>query len=557
MLITVLLSAQNSLIRMPRISPNAQEMAFSYQGDIWIHNFDTEQSKRLTIHEGYESNPIWNTSGDQLAFSSNRKGANNIFIVKKNGGTPKQLTYYPTGDTPYDWTSSNNIVFATTRILKGPEWDEQIYHVNANGGTPQRFIKALGSMASVSFDGNLVAFVKGACRISREDYSGSAQRDVWIYNIKTGSYFQVTSSQKNDHSPLWDASGNLYYIGAESGRYNIYKQSINTNGSVNGTSKKITDQNKNGVVSFSVSNKGTIVYSTLFDLYRIDEGQSQKINLRIESDYKFETEKEISTTSDISDFDISPNGKLIALEINGEIFVKLNNKDRKNCNNVSNHAYRDRNPQWISDTELLFVSDRDGYNEIYKAVSNDTLVGLDRSLKISITKLTKSNEDVYNVLVSPDHKKLVYRVGRANLMLADIKAGVISNNKSYSSGWAEAEDVSWSPDGKYIAYSQEDLNFDSEIFIQSVENPNNKFNISMHPRSDIAPVWSPDGKKLAFASNRSGNRGGIDYDVWMVWLKKEDWERSKIDRENGDYYSEKEADKDKKRIRIKKRIRKR
>jgi Tol biopolymer transport system component len=83
MLIPVLLSAQNSLIRMPRISPNSQEMAFSYQGDIWIHNFDTEQSKRLTIHEGYESNPIWNTSGDQLAFSSNRKGANDIFIVKK------------------------------------------------------------------------------------------------------------------------------------------------------------------------------------------------------------------------------------------------------------------------------------------------------------------------------------------------------------------------------------------------------------------------------------------------------------------------------------------
>ena len=76
MLITVLLSAQSSLIRMPRISPNAQEMAFSYQGDIWIHNFNTQQSKRLTIHEGYESNTVWNNAGDQLAFSSNRKGAN-------------------------------------------------------------------------------------------------------------------------------------------------------------------------------------------------------------------------------------------------------------------------------------------------------------------------------------------------------------------------------------------------------------------------------------------------------------------------------------------------
>ena len=545
LLITGILSAQNSLIRMPRISPDGQEMAFSFQGDIFIYNFNTKQQKRLTIHEGYESNPVWNASGNQLAFSSNRKGANNIFTIKKNGGTPKQLTFYPTSDIPYDWTTSNDIIFATTRVLKGPEWDEQIYYVNANGGTPQRLITALGSMATISPDGNLVAYVKGACRISREDYSGSAQRDLWIYNIKTDAYFQITSSLKNDHSPSWDSLGNLYYIGAESGRYNIYKQTINDDGSIKEPSKKITNHNNNGVVSFSVSDNGSIVYSTLFDLYKINNGKSNKINLRIESDYKFETENEVSSTSDISDFDVSPNGKLIALEIGGEIFVKQNNKDRKMSNNVSNHSFRDRNPQWISNTELLFVSDRGGHNEIYKAVSDDSLVGLDRSLKISIEKLTESNEDVYSVLVSPNHKKLAYRVGLGNLMLADIKDGNILNSKAYSSGWAEAEDLSWSPDSKYIAYSQEDLNFDSEIFIQSVDNPKNKLNISMHPRSDRAPVWSPDGKKLAFISNRSGNRGGIDYDVWMVWLKKEDWEQSKIDRENGGYYAEKKVDKDK------------
>ena len=60
LLTTGFLSAQNSLIRMPRISPNAQEMAFSYQGDIWVYNFNTKQTKRITIHEGYESNPVWN-----------------------------------------------------------------------------------------------------------------------------------------------------------------------------------------------------------------------------------------------------------------------------------------------------------------------------------------------------------------------------------------------------------------------------------------------------------------------------------------------------------------
>ena len=550
-LINALLSSQNSLIRMPRISPNGQELAFSYQGDIWTYNLDNQQTKRLTVHEAYESNPVWSNDGDKLAFSSNRKGYNNIFTIKKIGGVPKQLTYYPTGDTPYDWTSSNNIVFATSRVLKGPEWDEQVYQINAEGGTPQRFITALGSMATVSPDGNLVAYVKGACRISREDYSGSAQRDVWIYNIKTDSYFQATFSEKNDHSPQWDASGNLYFIGAKSGRYNIYRQPVNSDGSLKGNSIKITNQNKNGVVSFSVSDKGIIVYSTLFDLYQINNGQFNKINLKIESDNKFETEKEVSTSSDISSFDVSPNGKFIALEINGEVFVKQNNKNRKNTNNVSKHSYRDRNPQWISDTELIFISDRDGHNEIYRVTSKDTLVGLDRSLKILIKKLTNSKEDVYDIVVSPNHKKIAYRLGTGKLILADIKSGNIFNNKVYSSSWAEAKNVSWSPDSRYIAYSQEDLNFDSEIFIQSVSNPNDKFNISMHPRSDIMPVWSPDGKKLAFASNRSGNRGGIDYDVWMVWLKKEDWERSKMDRENGDYYVENEVTKEKKMKEIK------
>ena len=66
-LINALLSSQNSLIRMPRISPNGQELAFSYQGDIWTYNLDNQQTKRLTIHEAYESNPVWNNEGDMLA----------------------------------------------------------------------------------------------------------------------------------------------------------------------------------------------------------------------------------------------------------------------------------------------------------------------------------------------------------------------------------------------------------------------------------------------------------------------------------------------------------
>lgn len=538
-LATGILSAQNSLIRTPKISPDATQIAFSYQGDIWTYNLNNQQAKRLTLHQAYESSPIWNTKGNELAFSSNRKGSTNIFTVSKNGGVPKQITFYPTTDTPSDWTKDNEIVFTTNRIYKGREWDAQTYEVNADGGTPNRLITAYGSMATVSPNGKFIAYVKGACRISREDYSGSAQRDIWVYNIQTKKYIQITDTPKNDHSPLWDSAGNLYYIGAESGRYNIYKQSLTSNGSASGTPNKLTNQRTNGVVSYSVSNNGTIVFSTAFDVYRQQGSSAKKLNIQLATDYRFEQEETKTTSGNISSFDISPDGKLIAFEANAEIFVKPNNKDKKRSNNVSNHNFRDREPQWINNKTVVFISDRDGHNEIYSTTSKDTLVGLERSLNLVTKKLTKSKEDVFDLVVSPNQKKIAYRVGRGNLMVADIKEGKIVNPKTFSESWASADGVSWSPDSKYISYSQEDLDFDSEIYIQSVANPSDKVNVSMHPRSDFGPQWSADGKKLSFISNRNG----INYDVWMVWLKKEDWEKSRRDHEEGSYYSEKKGKK--------------
>ncbi|WGH75288.1 S41 family peptidase [Tenacibaculum tangerinum] len=533
-----ILLAQHTLIRKPVISPDASQMAFSYYGDIWLYNFKNQQTKRLTIHKGYESNPVWNQTGTEIAFSSDRKGNDNVFITSIDGGVPKQLTYYPTTNIPTDWTKEGDIIFTTSRVLRGPEWDQQIYKVSEEGETPTRLLTAYGSMASVSRNGKLIAFTKGACRIAREDYSGSAQRDIWIYNTETNEYHQVTTSNKNEHSPAWDAAGNLYYISAKSGRYNIYQQVISANGTAVNTATQLTNEIKDGVQTFSVSNRGMIVYTRGADVFKLEDGNSQKINLHIVSDNRFAEEETKTVSENISNYAISPDGKNIALEINGEIFVKENDKEKKRSNNVSKHPYRDINPQWIDDKTVVFSSDREGVYQLYSAVSTDTLVGLYRSLKTKVSKLTNSKKDIERSLVSPNGKKIAYQVGRGILMIADVEKGKLTNAKVYSDSWAPAEGVSWSPDSRFIAYSQEDLNFDSEIFIQSVENPSNKMNVSMHPRSDRNPVWSADGKKLAFLSNRSG----INYDVWMVWLTKTDWEKSKLDHEEGSYYPEKKEE---------------
>jgi tricorn protease len=61
----------------------------------------------------------------------------------------------------------------------------------------------------------------------------------------------------------------------------------------------------------------------------------------------------------------------------------------------------------------------------------------------------------------------------------------------------------------------------------------------MHPKQDSGPIWSEDGKKIVFSSDR--NNG--DYDVWFTWLNKSDWEKTEQDWEEEKNGEDKKDDK--------------
>ncbi len=68
----------------------------------------------------------------------------------------------------------------------------------------------------------------------------------------------------------------------------------------------------------------------------------------------------------------------------------------------------------------------------------------------------------------------------------------------------DAEDTAptWSPDGQKIAFvSQRDGN--REIYVMDADGQN-VVNVTRHPADDWTPAWSPDGSQLAFASIRTG-----------------------------------------------------
>jgi Tol biopolymer transport system component len=181
-----------SLILEANISPNGHQIAFTYQGDIWTVASSGGRADRLTIHEGYESKPIWSDNSELIAFSSDRFGNNDIFVMPASGGLPLRLTYHSASDSVIGFTANNDVLFNSRRLYAQVEREPEIHSVNAKGNnTETRFMDALGFDAAVSPDGSKVAFVRGTARTSREDYRGPANRNIWIYDIKANSYKQI------------------------------------------------------------------------------------------------------------------------------------------------------------------------------------------------------------------------------------------------------------------------------------------------------------------------------------------------------------------------------
>ena len=81
------------LLRQPDVS--AAEVAFVYGGDIWVVSKEGGLAHRLSTPMGEESFPRFSPDGQQIAFTGNYDGNQDIFVMPAKGGLPTRLTHHP------------------------------------------------------------------------------------------------------------------------------------------------------------------------------------------------------------------------------------------------------------------------------------------------------------------------------------------------------------------------------------------------------------------------------------------------------------------------------
>lgn len=135
---------------------------------------------------------------------------------------------------------------------------------------------------------------------------------------------------------------------------------------------------------------------------------------------------------------------------------------------------------------LVFYSNRDGNNEIYRADPD----GSDPR-RLTFHAASDVDPDVWR-----NGRDVIFtsnRTGNPDIYLLDTRSGQTSNLTMHAAtdGWAR-----WSPDGRQIVFhSNRDGNF--EIYVMNADGSDPR-RVTNYDGLDMFPDWSPDGREIVF-----------------------------------------------------------
>lgn len=509
------------LVSSPAVSPDGKQIAFSWRGDIWLVPVDGGQAKPLTTHEAADRQPVFSPDGQRIAFISNRRGSDQVYVMPVSGGEATQLTFHTEGYALEQWYPDGESILTCGTRDHFWRHTKRFFTIRTKPRTGESLLfDARGHDAAVSPDGKSVLFVRGGTRWWRKGYRGSQAGRIWLYNIADQSFRKVTEHPTGCRYPMWAPNGKqFYYVSGEGGTFNLWRGKLGSD-----KAEQLTAFSDDSVVFPAIARNGSvIVFRHLFDLYSFRPGKD-KTPRKIEITYSGDEHRPPTlrrTLRRSTDVAYSSDGLEVAFIAGGDVWVM--DTELREPKQITDTAEEERDLAFSPNNEaLLFVSDKGQQSDIWSATRDKPDQYWWRNETFKLKKLTDDSAVEGSLSWSPsgDQVAFVKSPGDLWVMQPDGK-----QPHRVIESW-NAPDYDWSPDGKWFVYSVDNNDFNSEVFIVPVDGSRDPFNVSMHPRDDEAPVWSPDGSRIAF----TGRRFATEVDVYYVVLREEKEDESSRDR---------------------------
>ncbi|MCK6543750.1 PDZ domain-containing protein [bacterium] len=494
---------ESRLMRFP--ATDGQQIVFTYAGDLYTVPVNGGLARKLTSDaNGYEMFARFSPNGQWLAFSGQYDGNTEVYVMPSGGGVPKRLTITATlgRDDVADrmgpstivmaWKNTSEEILFRSRMRSFNDWNGELFSVNLQGDALSQVPVPRGGWMSFSPDDKKMAYN----RIFREfrtwkRYRGGMADDVWIYDFASKTVENITNNNASDLYPMW-VGNKIYFVSDRDARsrFNLYSYDITSKTTTQLTT--FTDFD----IKFPSLGKDAIVFENGGYIYRFDlkTEKATKVPISIQEDFASGRNALLQVGKNVTNFEISPDGKRALLGAHGEIFT-VPSKAGITRNLTQTSGTHERASKWSPDGKwIAFIGDASGENEIY-------IMPQDGSAKP--TPITKNADTYYYTLYwSPDSKKILWADKKLRLRYVDVATKNVTE-VDQATFW-EFSEYTWSPDSKWIAYTRPEDAGMSRVMLYSLDQKKST-EITDGWYESGSPAFSHDGKYLIFGSNRDFN----------------------------------------------------
>ena len=479
---------ETRLLRQPSISQS--HISFVYGGDIWLANLKGENVKRITSTRAVETEPHLSPDGKTLAFSSNRGGQHSVYTVPITGGEPTRLTWHASHAFVRGWSpDGKNVLFSSARDT-APKRYQRLWTVSSKGGAAKLVTHQWGFNGAYSKNGKQLI----VDRMSRWDgewrnYRGGQNTPLVLMDLASLEETQLPNDSTVDIEPVW-LNGKVFFLSDRDWVSNIWSYDPKTK-----KVKQIT-KFKGGDIKQLASNGKQLAFEKdgYLYTYNLKKKKAKKLDITINADFPWAETKWQNVGKNAKNASLSPSGKRALFEARGEIFtVPVEHGSPRNL--TQDHSSADRAPIWSpKGDKIAWFSDQG--EQGYQLVLQDQN-GLSERKTIAIGESKMAWEPQW----SPDGKYIAFIDDDVRYRLVNLETEELTTIEVGGNNLERGRTgLTWSPDSQWLAYAKQAENGFKQIKIWSLKD-NTSRAITNRMANSMSPAWDQSGKHLYFLAS--------------------------------------------------------